>query len=174
MAYFLAFVCCKEYLNSLKAFLYHQDQRNKVFKINICLDRLLYSECFSLTPLLLPTTEGRIRFRYSSTSLHILMISTNKDYHHQEGLIHQVDSTTTWHIHKQKDIHSYLQSSCIRCRHSKYSRTSKIKFIKVKFLVSALTGVFTGLMCVFFDVSFPIHQIMDLHQIHRHCSHQIH
>ncbi|WP_296313265.1 AI-2E family transporter [Winogradskyella sp. UBA3174] len=31
-----------------------------------------------------------------------------------------------------------------------------IKFIKVKFLVSVLTGLFTGLMCVFFDVSFPI------------------
>jgi predicted PurR-regulated permease PerM len=31
-----------------------------------------------------------------------------------------------------------------------------IKFIKVKFLVSGLTGLFTGLMCVFFDVSFPI------------------
>ncbi|ARV10658.1 AI-2E family transporter [Winogradskyella sp. PC-19] len=31
-----------------------------------------------------------------------------------------------------------------------------IKFIKVKVLVSALTGIFTGLMCVFFDVSFPI------------------
>jgi len=31
-----------------------------------------------------------------------------------------------------------------------------IKFIKVKILVSALTGLFTGLMCVFFDVSFPI------------------
>jgi predicted PurR-regulated permease PerM len=26
----------------------------------------------------------------------------------------------------------------------------------VKFLVSALTGLFTGLACVFFDVSFPI------------------
>ena len=31
-----------------------------------------------------------------------------------------------------------------------------IKFIKVKVLVSALTGIFTGLMCLFFDVSFPI------------------
>ena len=31
-----------------------------------------------------------------------------------------------------------------------------IKFIKVKFLVSLLTGIFTGLACVFFDVSFPI------------------
>ncbi|MDX1472009.1 MAG: AI-2E family transporter [Flavobacteriaceae bacterium] len=31
-----------------------------------------------------------------------------------------------------------------------------ITFIKVKFVVSLLTGIFTGLMCVFFDVSFPI------------------
>ena len=31
-----------------------------------------------------------------------------------------------------------------------------ITFIKVKFLVSLFTGVFTGLACVFFDVSFPI------------------
>jgi len=31
-----------------------------------------------------------------------------------------------------------------------------IKFIKVKFLVSFLTGVGTGLACYFFDVSFPI------------------
>ncbi len=31
-----------------------------------------------------------------------------------------------------------------------------ITFIKVKFAVSALTGLFTGLACVFFDVSFPI------------------
>lgn len=31
-----------------------------------------------------------------------------------------------------------------------------ITFIKVKFIVSLLTGIFTGLMCVFFDVSFPI------------------
>jgi len=31
-----------------------------------------------------------------------------------------------------------------------------ITFIKVKFAVSALTGIFTGLACVFFDVSFPI------------------
>jgi len=31
-----------------------------------------------------------------------------------------------------------------------------IKFIKVKVLVSFLTGIFTGLACYFFDVSFPI------------------
>jgi len=31
-----------------------------------------------------------------------------------------------------------------------------IKFIKVKFLVSFLTGIGTGLACYFFDVSFPI------------------
>jgi len=31
-----------------------------------------------------------------------------------------------------------------------------ITFIKVKFAVSLLTGIFTGLACVFFDVSFPI------------------
>jgi len=31
-----------------------------------------------------------------------------------------------------------------------------VKFIKVKFLVSLGTGIFTGLACYFFDVSFPI------------------
>jgi len=31
-----------------------------------------------------------------------------------------------------------------------------ITFIKVKFFVSLLTGIFTGLACVYFDVSFPI------------------
>jgi len=31
-----------------------------------------------------------------------------------------------------------------------------IKFVKVKFLVSALTGLGFGLACYFFDVSFPI------------------
>lgn len=31
-----------------------------------------------------------------------------------------------------------------------------IKFIKVKFLVSLLTGIGTGLACLYFDVSFPI------------------
>lgn len=31
-----------------------------------------------------------------------------------------------------------------------------IKFIKVKFIISLLTGIGTGLVCYFFDVSFPV------------------
>ncbi|NNE31533.1 MAG: AI-2E family transporter [Winogradskyella sp.] len=59
------------------------------------------------------------------------------------------------------NVHKLLNSTLLKRKHTSVKAFMKIendliKFIKVKFLVSALTGLFTGLMCVFFDVSFPI------------------
>jgi AI-2 transport protein TqsA len=59
------------------------------------------------------------------------------------------------------NVHKLLNNTLLKRRYTSIKAFIKIendliKFIKVKFLVSALTGVFTGLMCVFFDVSFPI------------------
>ncbi len=59
------------------------------------------------------------------------------------------------------DVHKIINSTILKQRHTSIKAFIKIekdliKFIKVKFLVSALTGLFTGLMCLFFDVSFPI------------------
>jgi predicted PurR-regulated permease PerM len=59
------------------------------------------------------------------------------------------------------NVHKLLNNTLLKQRHTSIKAFMKIekdliKFIKVKFLVSALTGLFTGLMCVFFDVSFPI------------------
>jgi predicted PurR-regulated permease PerM len=59
------------------------------------------------------------------------------------------------------NVHKLLNNTILKQRHTSIKAFIKIekdliKFIKVKFLVSALTGLFTGLMCVFFDVSFPI------------------
>ena len=59
------------------------------------------------------------------------------------------------------NVHKLLNSTLLKQKHTSIKAFMKIekdliKFIKVKFLVSALTGVFTGLMCIFFDVSFPI------------------
>lgn len=59
------------------------------------------------------------------------------------------------------NVHKLLNNTILKQRHTSVKTFMKIekdliKFIKVKFLVSALTGIFTGLMCVFFDVSFPI------------------
>jgi predicted PurR-regulated permease PerM len=59
------------------------------------------------------------------------------------------------------NVQKLLNSTVLRRKHTSVKAFMKIekdliKFIKVKFLVSALTGIFTGLMCVFFDVSFPI------------------
>ncbi|MFC0605590.1 AI-2E family transporter [Winogradskyella pulchriflava] len=59
------------------------------------------------------------------------------------------------------NVHKLLNSVVLKQKHTSIKAFMKIekdliKFIKVKFLVSALTGLFTGLMCVFFDVSFPI------------------
>jgi len=59
------------------------------------------------------------------------------------------------------NVHKLLNSTLLKQKYTSVKAFMKIekdliKFIKVKFLVSALTGIFTGLMCVFFDVSFPI------------------
>ena len=59
------------------------------------------------------------------------------------------------------NVHKLLNTTILKQKHTSIKTFMKIekdliKFIKVKFLVSALTGLFTGLMCVFFDVSFPI------------------
>lgn len=59
------------------------------------------------------------------------------------------------------NVHKLLNNTLLKQKHTSIKAFMKIekdliKFIKVKFLVSALTGLFTGLMCVFFDVSFPI------------------
>ncbi|MGB1231766.1 MAG: AI-2E family transporter [Winogradskyella sp.] len=59
------------------------------------------------------------------------------------------------------NVHKLLNITLLKQKHTSIKAFMKIekdliKFIKVKFLVSALTGLFTGLMCVFFDVSFPI------------------
>ncbi|APY07493.1 AI-2E family transporter [Winogradskyella sp. J14-2] len=59
------------------------------------------------------------------------------------------------------NVHNLLNNTILKQKHTSIKAFMKIekdliKFIKVKFLVSALTGLFTGLMCVFFDVSFPI------------------
>ncbi|MBC3847854.1 AI-2E family transporter [Winogradskyella echinorum] len=59
------------------------------------------------------------------------------------------------------NVHNLLNNTLLKQKHTSIKTFMKIekdliKFIKVKVLVSALTGLFTGLMCVFFDVSFPI------------------
>lgn len=59
------------------------------------------------------------------------------------------------------NVQNLLNNTLLKQKHTSIKAFMKIekdliKFIKVKFLVSALTGLFTGLMCVFFDVSFPI------------------
>jgi len=59
------------------------------------------------------------------------------------------------------NVHKLLNNTLLKQKHTSIKAFMKIekdliKFIKVKFLVSALTGIFTGLMCLFFDVSFPI------------------
>lgn len=59
------------------------------------------------------------------------------------------------------NVHKLLNNTLLRRKYTSIKAFIKIendliKFIKVKFVVSALTGIFTGLMCVFFDVSFPI------------------
>lgn len=59
------------------------------------------------------------------------------------------------------NIENLLNKTILKQRHQSIKTFIKIendliKFIKVKFLVSFLTGLFTGLACYFFDVSFPI------------------
>jgi len=59
------------------------------------------------------------------------------------------------------NIHKVLNSTILKQKHASVKAFMKIEkdlitFIKVKFLVSLLTGIGTGLACLFFDVSFPI------------------
>jgi len=59
------------------------------------------------------------------------------------------------------NIENLLNKTLLKKRHQSIKTFIKIendliKFIKVKVLVSFLTGLFTGLACYFFDVSFPI------------------
>ena len=59
------------------------------------------------------------------------------------------------------NIQKLLNNTILKKKHTSIKTFIKIerdliKFIKVKVLVSALTGIFTGLACYFFDVSFPI------------------
>lgn len=59
------------------------------------------------------------------------------------------------------NMHKLLNNTLLKQKHASVKAFMKIEkdlitFIKVKFLVSLLTGIGTGLACVFFDVSFPI------------------
>ncbi len=59
------------------------------------------------------------------------------------------------------NIQKLLNTTLLKRKHTSVKTFRKIekdliKFIKVKFLVSLLTGIGTGLACYFFDVSFPI------------------
>lgn len=59
------------------------------------------------------------------------------------------------------NMHKVLNSTILRQRYASVKTFMKIEkdlitFIKVKFFVSLLTGIGTGLACLFFDVSFPI------------------
>ena len=59
------------------------------------------------------------------------------------------------------DFQKFLNSTILRQQYASVKTFMKIesdliKFIKVKFIVSLLTGIFTGLVCLFFGVSFPI------------------
>ena len=59
------------------------------------------------------------------------------------------------------NVHKLLNNTILKQRHASIKTFMKIEkdlntFIKVKVLVSLLTGIGTGLACLFFDVSFPI------------------
>lgn len=59
------------------------------------------------------------------------------------------------------DFQKMLNNLVLKRKHTSVKTFRKIekdliKFIEVKFFISLATGVFTGLCCVFFDVSFPI------------------
>ncbi len=59
------------------------------------------------------------------------------------------------------NMHTILNSTILKQKYASIKAFMKIEkdlitFIKVKFLVSLLTGIGTGLACLFFDVSFPI------------------
>ena len=59
------------------------------------------------------------------------------------------------------NMHKVLNNIVFKQKHASIKTFMKIEkdlitFIKVKFFVSLLTGIGTGLACMFFDVSFPI------------------
>ncbi len=59
------------------------------------------------------------------------------------------------------NMHKVLNKTILKKKYASVKTFMKIEkdlitFIKVKFLVSLLTGIGTGLVCLFFDVSFPI------------------
>ena len=59
------------------------------------------------------------------------------------------------------NMHKVLNNMVFKQKHASVKTFMKIEkdlitFIKVKFFVSLLTGIGTGLACMFFDVSFPI------------------
>lgn len=59
------------------------------------------------------------------------------------------------------NVQKVLNTTILKQKHASIKTFMKIEkdlitFIKVKFFVSLLTGIGTGLACVFFDVSFPI------------------
>lgn len=68
--------------------------------------------------------------------------------------------TVLW-LAESINIQKLLHVTLLKRKHTAIKTFLKIEndlitFIKVKFLVSLGTGIFTGLACVFFDVSFPI------------------
>jgi len=59
------------------------------------------------------------------------------------------------------NMHKVLNNTILKQKYASIKTFMKIEkdlitFIKVKFLVSLLTGIGTGLACLFFDISFPI------------------
>jgi len=63
--------------------------------------------------------------------------------------------TILW-LSESINMHKVLNDTILRRKHTSIKAFMKIEkdlitFIKVKFLVSLLTGIFTGLACVFFD-----------------------
>ncbi|WP_299399672.1 AI-2E family transporter [uncultured Gelidibacter sp.] len=68
--------------------------------------------------------------------------------------------TVLW-LAESINVQKLLNATILKQKHTSVKTFLKIendliKFIKVKFLVSLGTGIFTGLACVYFDVSFPI------------------
>lgn len=59
------------------------------------------------------------------------------------------------------NMHNVLNNTILKQKYASIKTFMKIEkdlitFIKVKFFVSLMTGIGTGLACVFFDISFPI------------------
>ncbi|WP_027127174.1 AI-2E family transporter [Gelidibacter mesophilus] len=68
--------------------------------------------------------------------------------------------TVLW-LAESINVQKLMNATILKQRHTSVKTFLKIEndlitFIKVKFLVSLGTGIFTGLACVYFDVSFPI------------------